>query len=174
MNKKVIKQYRTFFVLFVVFTLLFVAHTSVGAVNLLESKRQVNGSFLFQKGVFTHHWNDKFNDDTDLYSLEYYSYNNWLYGVAKFQNSFYQPSWYVYTGKDYSLKEISKLQIRGKVTAGIMHGYDDENGKYDAVITKFKTFPIIIPSLKIVYRRFELDVVALAHEGFMITTGIRF
>ena len=167
------KKIKTIAIFFGLITLVTIVCIPVKAEDLAENSFK-RSSFFIQKSVYTHHWKDNFYDNTNLVGLEYRSNNSLLYGISRFQNSFNQKSWYIYAVKIYILREIYNIKIQSKVTAGIIHGYNDENGKYNALITKFKTFPILIPSLGLVYKKFEIDIVPLAHEGYMITTGIKF
>ncbi|WP_018248399.1 hypothetical protein [Orenia marismortui] len=134
------------------------------------------GHFYLQTDIITQHWgsNDFYNNDPNLVSLEYHLSNSKFYGFASFENSFYQPSWYIYTGKTYQLYKKGDLKIRWKITAGIAHGYDDEDGKYNGFINKLKTFPAIMPTIGFEYKHFGIDLIPLSIEGFMFTSGIRF
>ncbi|MFO7819144.1 MAG: hypothetical protein R6V17_02800 [Halanaerobacter sp.] len=64
--------------------------------------------------------------------------------------------------------------MRWKVTYSIVHGYDDENGKYSGIINQLGTFPTILPTIGFNYKHLVVELVPLANEGFMITSGVRF
>ena len=133
------------------------------------------GSFSFQTDMITHHWESKFyNEDPRLVVLEYHRDDSKLYGIASFENSFYQSSWYVYGGKTYPIYQKHDFRLRWKFTYGIVHGYDDENGKYGGFINQLGTFPAILPTVGFNYKYLVIELIPLANEGFMITSGLRF
>lgn len=133
------------------------------------------GQFCIQTDVITQHWESQFyNEDPSLLVLEYHKNDDKLYGLATFENSFYQPSWYLYGGKTYSIYHQHDFRLRWKVTYGIVHGYDDENGKYGGFINQLGTFPAILPTLGFNYKHLVVELIPLANEGFMLTSGLRF
>ncbi|MFO7819143.1 MAG: hypothetical protein R6V17_02795 [Halanaerobacter sp.] len=62
------------------------------------------GNFSIQTEITTQHWDTQFyNEDPSLVVLEYHQDKSKLYGIASFENSFYQSSWYIYGGKTYPI-----------------------------------------------------------------------
>lgn len=133
------------------------------------------GNICLQTDILTQHWETQFyNEDPSLVVLEYHKDNSKLYGIASFENSFYQSSWYVYKGKTYSIYQNQDFRLRWKVTYGIVHGYDDEGGNYGGFINQLGTFPAILPTIGFNYKHLVVELIPLANEGFMITSGLRF
>jgi hypothetical protein len=162
---------KTKFIL-VILILLFITPLSYAQ----QSNLTEYGNFSLETSVLTRHWsgNSTYNNQPGLFVLEYHLPNSKLYGLASFENSFYQPSWYLYTGKTYQLYQAHDFKFRWKVTAGIVHGYDDENGKYGGFINQLGTFPAIMPTIGFNYKHVVVDLLPLANEGFLIAAGLRF
>lgn len=133
--------------------------------------------FFLQTSSMTYHWNQNpdRNNDQGLLGLEYHSSSKKrLYGVAHFQNSYFQPTWYLYTGRSYDFKEISNFKLYGKVTYGIISGYDDENGKYSAYMNRLGTFPAVLPSFGMEYKDYALEVSLFGIAGYIVNFGVKF
>ncbi|WP_027339287.1 hypothetical protein [Halonatronum saccharophilum] len=146
------------------------------SIRAQEVKKEGESFLVLQTSVRTHHWNrnpDR-NNDQGLIGLEYHRSRSDLYGLAHFENSYYQPTWYFYTGSLYDIKEFSRLNLYGKLTYGIITGYDDEDGEHRAVINRLGTFPAILPTLGIEYNNYAFEVSFFGNSGYIANIGIRF
>jgi hypothetical protein len=124
----------------------------------------------------TYHWNHnpERNNKQELIGLEYHKTSSKIYGLVHFQNSYFQPTWYLYTGKLYSFKEISDFNLYGKLTYGIISGYDDENGRHSAYMNRLGTFPAILPTFGIGYKEFIFEVSLFGNAGYIANMGMKF
>lgn len=131
---------------------------------------------LVQSSVYTMHYshNPEHNNQQDLIALELHNPQRWLGGMAWFKNSFNQPTWFWYAGREFPLWQPSdKFTVRAKLAAGLLRGY---KGKYrnkipfnDAGIA-----PAILPSIGARYGRFESDLIIYGTAGLMVNVGVRF
>lgn len=94
----------------------------------------------------------------------------WLAGAALFENSFGQPTQYVYGG--YRFRPLEELQpLYLKVTAGLVHGY---TGQYQNKIpfNNSGIAPVIIPSVGYCLSRFCSELVIFGAAGALVTFGV--
>ena len=166
-----------FILTIVVILLISVFYTpNICAKPQLSQHRE--GYFFLQRSVFSRHWKDnyRYNNKQELLGLEYQLTDSKLIGLTKFKNSFNQSCWYSYIGRSYLLWDISsQTKVYGKMTVGFISGYDDENGRYNGIYNRLKTFPVIVPGFELEYKKiFIFDLVFYASSGFMITTGVKF
>ncbi|TDO91288.1 hypothetical protein DFR79_10936 [Halanaerobium saccharolyticum] len=133
-------------------------------------------NYYFQTSFYTHHYSQKDyqNNEQQLIGLEKHFSDNDLYGIAFFDNTYEQESFYLYKGTNYNLFSIGKTQITAKFTYGIVHGYDDENGKYDTWMHDMGTFPGAVFSFGLHRGPFRLDIVPFADAGILIIGGVEF
>jgi len=77
-------------------------------------------------GPYMYHLNSKreYNDFPWFSGIEWEARGEWELGAAYFQNSFDQPSGYLYGGKRWN-KNAGQDQLYFKLTAGILLGYVD-------------------------------------------------
>lgn len=128
--------------------------------------------FYLQTSVHTWH----FNEDPDhvnqqkLLLGEWNVTEQWLVGAAIFDNSFGQPSQYVYGG--YRFRPFKGLEpLYFKLTGGLVHGYKGEfqdkipyNGSGVA--------PVIIPSIGYCINRYCSELVIFGTAGMLVTFGV--
>ena len=84
---------------------------------------------LVQTSLYTRHFNSNpdHTNQQNLISVELYNPNRWLAGTAWFKNSFDQPTWYFYVGREFPLwRPSDHVTVRAKLTAGLVRGYKDE------------------------------------------------
>ena len=109
--------------------------------------------------------------DSDLINVEADFENNWLAGVAMFDNSFDQDSWFVYMGYEWPLFHSKYFYF--KLAGGLLYGYKDEY-KDKIPLNGWGIAPAIIPILGAQYKWFftELDIAGTA--AITWTAGIQF
>ena len=169
MNKKSMK---TVVVLFILLIILF---SQVAVAKYLKNSQK--DQFFLQTSLLTSHWDNDpdTNNVQELIGVEYYPADSSnLYGLSYFKNSAFQSSWYLYKGKIYPWKKISSFDLYGKLTYGLITGYDDENGQYGAAWYDLGTFPALLPSVGIAYKNISLELSLFANQGFIIHGGVRF
>lgn len=133
--------------------------------------------FYFQTSLATVH----FNPDDDHTNNQKLIYGEWrlqerwldgqvLVGAAAFDNSFGQPSQFVFGGLLWRPFD-SLPEAYVKVAAGILHGYKDEF--QDKIPFNNSGFaPVIIPSVGYCYRRVCAETVLFGTAGVMWTLGV--
>ena len=124
-----------------------------------------------QGGGYVHHSSsDDYKGNNILISLEAIKDNDWLYGLALFNNSFDQFSQYLYVGKSWNYHG-SFEGFHTKLTAGLIHGY---HGEYQDKIpfNNFGIAPAIIPSVGYKIGRYGADISMLGISGLLLTVGL--
>lgn len=123
-----------------------------------------------QGGTYTHYSSSPDHDGPNLLaSLEFVKANNWLTGLALFDNSFGQFSQYLYIGKQWDY-EGRFAGFHTKLTGGFIHGY---RGEYQDKIAFNSTgiAPAIIPSIGYKKGSYGADVILLGVAGIVFTVG---
>ena len=99
----------------------------------------------FQTSLYTIHWDPdpEHVDYSKLINFEFETTTRWIYGFAYFDNSFGQPSQYLYAG--YSWPLFGKDWTYFKLTGGLLHGYKEP---YDEKIplNQLGVAPAIVPT----------------------------
>ncbi len=133
-------------------------------------------NYYLQTSFHTHHYSNKDyqNNQQHLIGIERHYSDNDLDGIAYFKNTYEQKSIYLYWGTNYYLFSVGKTEITAKFTYGIIHGYDDENGKYNTWMHEVQTFPGAVFSFGFRREPFRLDIVPFADAGIIITGGVEF
>jgi hypothetical protein len=128
--------------------------------------------WYFQTSVYTRHYHEDpaHNNHQHLINIERWSAAGNGFGVALFDNSFGQPSQYVYGGKFWRPFGSAPL-VHVKLTAGLLNGY---KGDYQDKIpyNSRGIAPAILPSVGISGERFATEVVLLWNNGAMFTVGV--
>ncbi len=105
-----------------------------------------------------------------LVALEAVRSDNWLYGLALFDNSFNQFSQYIYAGKNWDFH--GKLEgVHAKLTAGIILGYKDEF-EDKIPFNNNGIAPGIVPSIGYKKGRFGVDMMLLGNSAMLFTVGM--
>ena len=131
---------------------------------------------LLQTSLYTHHFSrdPEHTNNQQLMGLELHDTRRRLIGAARFKNSFNQASLYLYIGRELPLwsNNNADMTIRGKLTAGVLHGY---RGEYRDKIpfNRFGIAPAILPSIGVRKDRFESDLIVFGTAGIMVTVGLR-
>ncbi|MFZ4759368.1 MAG: hypothetical protein ACOYLX_14505 [Burkholderiaceae bacterium] len=94
-------------------------------------------------------------------------------GFAVFDNSFGQPSQYLYFGQEWDLGRFLGGTGYVNATAGLLHGYKDE---YQDKIpfNRYGTAPVIIPSIGVRWGSFAVLATALGLNGFLFAASYQF
>lgn len=131
---------------------------------------------LAQTSLATAHFDPdpEHNNHQHLASLELHNPDNWFTGIAWLKNSFNQPTWYFYGGRQFPLWQPSEeILVRAKLTAGLLHGYDGDR-KDKIPLNHFGTAPAILPTLGVRLGPIETDIMIFGAAGAMATAGVRF
>jgi len=133
-------------------------------------------NYYLQTSFYTHHYSQKDyqNNQQQLFGFERHYSDNKLNGISFFKNSYNQSTIYIYKGKSYFLAKFGNTEITAKLTYGIVHGYDDENGKYNTWMHEMKTFPAIVFGLGLRRKPYRLEIIPFADAGIIITGGLEF
>lgn len=133
-------------------------------------------NYYLQTSFYTHHYSQKNyqNNQQQLLGFERHYSNNKLNGISFFKNSYNQSTIYIYGGENYFLTNFKNTEITAKLTYGIVHGYDDENGKYNTWMHEMGTFPAIVLALGLRREPYRLEIIPFADAGIIITGGIEF
>ncbi len=131
---------------------------------------------LVQTSLLTRHFDPdpEHINQQKLISIELHNPDRWLTGAAWFKNSFDQPTWYVYAGREFPLWQVAgEINIRAKLTGGLLRGY---KGEYrDKIpLNHFEIAPALLPSIGVQWGRVESDLIIFGTAGMMVTAGLRF
>lgn len=148
------------------------AATGVAAAEGDASPQADDARWLFQTSAYTrhYHFDPRHNNHQHLLNLERWSAAGSGLGIAFFDNSFGQPSQYVYGGKLWRPLDSAPL-VHVKLTAGLISGY---KGEYQDKIPYNRNgiAPAVVPSVGLSGRRFTGEVVLLWNAGAMVTVGV--
>jgi hypothetical protein len=127
----------------------------------------------FQTSLYTKHWSPdpEHVNNSKLLNIEFETTKKWLYGFAYFDNSFGQPSQYLYAG--YSWRLFKKDWAYFKLTGGLLHGYKEP---YDDKIplNQLGVAPAIVPSFGLKYKRVFTELQILGTAAITWTAGFNF
>lgn len=128
--------------------------------------------WYFQTSVYTVHYHPdpNHNNHQQLLNLERWGMSGYGLGVAFFDNSFDQPSQYVYGGRFWRPFDSAPL-VHVKLTAGLLNGYKDQY--QDKIPYNSRGIaPAILPSIGFSGRRFATEVILLWNNGALFTVGV--
>ncbi|WP_311065422.1 hypothetical protein [Halomonas sp. DWK9] len=131
---------------------------------------------LVQTSLLTRHFepDPEHTNQQHLLSLELHNPDRWLAGAAWFKNSFDQPTWYFYAGREFPLWQFAdEVNVRAKLTGGLLRGYKDEY-RDKIPLNHLEIAPALLPSIGIQWRHFESDLIIFGTAGMMVTAGVRF
>lgn len=145
--------------------LLLLAAGSVSAMEISE--------WRFQTSLYTMHWSDDPDhvNKSKLLNLEFETTDRWIYGFAHFDNSFGQPSQYLYAG--YSWPLFKKDWAYFKLTGGLLHGYK-EPYEDKIPLNGLGVAPAIIPTFGLRYKRVFTELQILGTAAITVTAGFNF
>ncbi|WP_456415425.1 hypothetical protein [Thiolapillus sp.] len=127
-----------------------------------------------QAGTYIHFSSSEDHEGSNLLiGLEAVKRNNWLYGLALFDNSFGQFSQYAYLGKNWNFS--GKLEnFHAKLTAGVIHGYKKPWDDKIPFNSKNGWAPGLIPSIGYKKGRFGVEIMLLGNSGLLFAMGTDF
>lgn len=142
--------------------------TAVGNVSAMEITE-----WRFQTSLYTKHWDpdpDHVNN-SKLIGIEFETSTGWLYGFAYFDNSFGQPSQYLFAG--YSWPIFKKDWAYFKLTGGFLHGYK-EPYEEKIPLNQLGVAPAIVPAFGLKYKRVFTELQILGTAAITWTAGFNF
>lgn len=131
---------------------------------------------LVQTSLLTRHFDPQpeHNNQQNLIGIELHNPDRWLAGTGWFKNSYEQPTWYVYAGREFPLWQFAEgVNVRAKLTGGLLHGYKDEY-RDKIPLNHLEVAPVLLPSIGMQWERFESDLIIFGTAGMMVTAGLRF
>ena len=127
----------------------------------------------FQTSLYTKHWDPdpEHVNNSKLLNIEFETKTRWIYGFAWFDNSFGQPSQYLYAGYSWPLFKTDWSYF--KLSGGLLHGYKEP---YDEKIplNQLGIAPAILPSFGLKYKRVFTELQILGTAAVSITAGFSF
>ena len=128
--------------------------------------------FYLETSLYTHHfsYDPAHVDKQKLILGEWNITEQWLVGASFFDNSFGQPSQYIYGGWRY--RPFEQLQpFYFKVSAGLTHGYKDQY-RDKIPFNHSGIAPVVIPSVGYCFSRVCAEVVLFGGAGLLVTLGV--
>ena len=128
--------------------------------------------FYLETSLYTHHfsYDPAHVDKQKLILGEWNITEQWLVGASFFDNSFGQPTHYIYGG--WRWRPFEQLQpFYVKLSAGLVHGYKDP---YQDKIpfNHSGVAPAIVPSVGYCFNRFCSELILFGGAGMLITVGV--
>ncbi|RUR27738.1 hypothetical protein [Vreelandella nanhaiensis] len=130
---------------------------------------------LVQISLLTRHFDPQpeHNNHQRLLGIELHNPDHWLAGAARFKNSYEQPTWYVYAGREFPLWQLNEdANVRAKLTGGLLRGYKDEY-RDKIPLNHLEVAPALLPSIGVQWERLESDLIIFGTAGMMLTAGLR-
>ncbi len=128
--------------------------------------------FYLETSLYTHHFHfDPAHDDKQKLILgEWNITEKWLLGASFFDNSFGQPTQYIYGG--YRYRPFAQVQpFYLKVSAGLVHGYKDPY-RDKIPFNHSGIAPVVIPSLGYCFSRVCSELVIVGGASVILTLGV--
>lgn len=144
---------------------LLLVSTTASAMEIAE--------WRFRTSLYTKHWSpdpDHVNNQK-LINIEFETTTRWIYGFAHFDNSFGQPSQYLYSG--YSWPLFGKDWAYFVLTGGILHGYK-EPYEDKIPLNNLGFAPAIVPTFGLKYKRVFTELQILGTAAVTVTAGFSF
>jgi hypothetical protein len=145
--------------------------TATAENESIDAPRADSIRWYFQTSVYTRHYraDPGHNNHQNLFNVERWAAEDYALGAALFDNSFGQPTQYLYVGKLWRPLDAAPLHV--KLTGGVMHGYKDEYR--DKVPHNTRGIaPVILPSVGLSGRRYAAEAILLWRVGAMFTVGV--
>ncbi len=129
--------------------------------------------FNIQTSLYTKHWDPdpEHTDHQHLVGPEIEFENDYLVGLAFFQNSFDQSSQFLYIGRTWRLFRTDWFYF--KLVGGLLHGYKEP---YEDKIpfNGLGVAPAILPSFGVRYKRVMAELQIAGTAAITVTAGLRF
>jgi hypothetical protein len=128
--------------------------------------------FYLETSLYTRHfsYDPAHVDKQKLILGEWNITEQWLVGASFFDNSFGQPSQYIYGGWRY--RPFEQLQpFYFKVSAGLTHGYKDQY-RDKIPFNHSGIAPVVIPSVGYCFSRVCSEVILFGGAGLLVTLGV--
>ena len=128
--------------------------------------------FYLETSLYTHHfsYDPAHVDKQKLILGEWNITEQWLVGASFFDNSFGQPTQYVYGGWRYRpFEQLQPFYI--KLSAGLVHGYKDPY-QNKIPFNHSGVAPAIVPSVGYCFNRFCSELVLFGGAGMLVTLGV--
>ncbi|MDN6180090.1 MAG: hypothetical protein L0I84_03660 [Halomonas subglaciescola] len=128
-----------------------------------------------QTSLMTRHFSGSsgYDEDQNLIGVELHNPTRWLAGTAWLKNSFSQPLWYFYAGREFPFwQPAPKVEFRAKLTAGALRGYKGSK-KHKIPFNHYGIAPAILPAVGVRWGRVESDLLLFGGAGVMLNAGIR-
>ena len=111
------------------------------------------------------------NNTQNLIGVEAHLKNDWLAGVAVFDNSFDQPSQFVFVGKTWRIMRSEHWYF--KIMGGLLHGYKEP---YEDKIpfNGLGVAPAIVPAVGYRHRRVFVEANFAGLAALTLTAGFSF
>ena len=111
------------------------------------------------------------NNDQNLFAVEAVFHNDWLAGVAVFDNSFGQDSQFIYVGKTWPILRSELWYV--KLIGGLLHGYK-EPYEDKIPLNGLGVAPAILPAVGIRYKRVFCELEVAGTAAVTVTAGFSF
>jgi hypothetical protein len=127
----------------------------------------------FQTSLYTHHWDPdpEHVSNSKLLGIEFETTKRWIYGFAYFDNSFGQPSQYLYAGYSWPLFKTDWAYF--KLTGGALHGYK-EPYEDKVPLNGLGVSPAVVPAFGFKYKRVLTEIQILGTAAVTWTVGFNF
>jgi hypothetical protein len=142
-----------------------------------ESPDQSSGWSVDRWYIYTSVYTKHFDPDPEhinnqkAIGVEVQMTNNWVFGLASFDNSFGQRSEYLYAGYKWALFHSDYWYF--KFTGGLLHGYK-EPYEDKIPLNGLGVAPAILPTLGFRYKFFVTEVSLAGIAAINVTAGISF
>lgn len=142
--------------------------TAAGNASALDIKE-----WRVATSLYTKHWDPdpEHVNNSNLLGIEFETTNRWIYGFAYFDNSFGQPSQYLFAG--YSWPLFSRDWAYFKLTGGLLHGYK-EPYEDKIPLNELGIAPAIVPAFGLRYKRVYTELQILGTAAITVTAGFSF
>ena len=127
----------------------------------------------FNTSLYTKHWDPdpEHVDNSKLLNLEIVEASQWIFGFAHFDNSFGQPSQFLYAGRSWPM--FKKDWAYFKLTGGLLHGYK-EPYEDKIPLNGLGVAPAIVPAFGLKYKRVHTELQILGAAAITVTAGFSF
>ena len=153
-----------------IFALLLLCAPIAGFADDAKHQDDFFDHYYLQAGTYMHYTDsDDYTGSKIFTSIEGVKSNDWLYGLALFDNSFGQFSQYIYTGTSWNYH--GKFEgFHTKLTAGFIHGYRGDY-KDKIPLNNLGIGPAIIPGIGYDNGKYGADIIMLGGAGLLFTVG---